>query len=74
MGAVQYGGWMASQPAGYPAAQPAGYGLDRRSDQRRSQARPSPELRGHGTHSEHTDVRALALALTPHFALPVPGA
>ena len=66
MGAVQYGGWMAGQPAGY--------GLDRRSDQKRSQARPSLEPRGHGTHEEHTDVRALALALAPHFALPVPGA
>ena len=38
MGAGQYGGWMPGQPAGY--------GFDRRSDQRRNQARPSFESPG----------------------------
>ena len=42
----------------------------------RPEAEPgAPELGATSLeHSEHTDVRALALALAPHFALPVPGA
>ena len=62
-----------STAAGWPASPRATASIDgaTRSGARRARAW-SP--RGHGTRSEHTDVRALAFALAPHFALPVPGA
>ena len=61
-----------STAAGWPASPRATASIDgaTKSEARRARAwsRVATE------HSEHTDVRALAFALAPHFALPVPGA
>ena len=49
-------------------------GLRPRSTERPEEEPGAPELGAAWPRNTHTDVRALALALAPHFALPVPGA